>query len=377
MSSQIAAATKRRRWEASLDAEATRLSVKESDWNLPGTSNTPALGRTRGKCIVLSPLLSLPINAKLNCCWSDEASDGEDEEVADEEEQEPQFEPVVVTAEEDSKNFEVPPAVETTKSTKPANTRVIVEVKALVNLLEENLKPCPKCGSKLRVEMKNVCLATSVRLVCVNDKHCCHIIYGQPPAPAQVPLAAGKSPLKTRMTDFAINVLFVLSHLASGDGGTEASLLLGHLGLPNSTTMSTRSFSIIEAQLHPALRKIMEEVVQTNIEDKVRAQFMLDGKTEEDFKNWKDQEGDTPTYAKVKAGTDMGWQGRKQSLSGHAFFAGSPQERLLLGSYFHSTVAFARVPSPVLPFASTVLFAPRIGMDRPRRWSPMQFCRCI
>ena len=300
-----------------MQAEASRLAPKESDWNLPGATST--LARTRGKKIVLSRLLTSPNNCKLEVL-----SDSDDSEESEEED--PQFEAPAVgndapAAGSNIENEEPVAAADPGRRTKPPNSRVILEVKALIDLVEPNLQACPKCGSKMKLEMKNVCIATSARIVCTNEKHCCHIVYGQSPAPAQVPVPAGRSALKTRNTDFAANVLFVLSFLASGDGGTEAALLLGHLGLPNSTTMGTRSFGIIETQLYPSLRRIMDEIVQENIEEEVAAQFKADGRPDEDLIKWKNKE-EPAIYAKVTAGTDMGWQGRKQSLSGHAFFCG-------------------------------------------------------
>jgi hypothetical protein len=46
---------------------------------------------------------------------------------------------------------------------------------------------------------------------------------------------------RERNTDFEINVNYVLGFLWAGDGGTEAGQVLGTMGLPNDTTMETRS----------------------------------------------------------------------------------------------------------------------------------------
>ena len=44
-----------------------------------------------------------------------------------------------------------------------------------------------------------------------------------------------------------LNVLYVLGFMGCGDGGREAAHVLGFLGLPNSTTMETRTFQIVDA----------------------------------------------------------------------------------------------------------------------------------
>jgi hypothetical protein len=53
------------------------------------------------------------------------------------------------------------------------------------------------------------------------------------------------------MSDYSLNVLYVLAFITCGDGGAEAAKLLGLLGLANDTTMETRSFQIIEERIGP------------------------------------------------------------------------------------------------------------------------------
>jgi len=64
-------------------------------------------------------------------------------------------------------------------------------------------------------------------------------------------------------------MLCVLGFLASGDGGVEAGRILGLLGLPNSTTMEKRSFTIIEQRIGPILQGLCQEILQENLDEEV------------------------------------------------------------------------------------------------------------
>jgi hypothetical protein len=55
--------------------------------------------------------------------------------------------------------------------------------------------------------------------------------------------------MRERSTDYAVNVLYVLGFISSGDGGCEAAQVLGMHGLPNDTTMESRSFVTIEERI--------------------------------------------------------------------------------------------------------------------------------
>ena len=78
-------------------------------------------------------------------------------------------------------------------------------------------------------------------------------------------LPGAGSALIKRTTNYAINVLYVLGFMASGDGGTEAERLLGFLGLPNSTTMDSRSFPEIEKRIAPMIVELLEEIIEENL----------------------------------------------------------------------------------------------------------------
>jgi hypothetical protein len=79
-----------------------------------------------------------------------------------------------------------------------------------------------------------------------------------------------------RMTDRALNVLYVLGFISMGDAHTEAGRLLGLCGLPNDTTMKSRSFSMIEERLGPFIRSLCEEVIIDNLIEEVRLSMEID-----------------------------------------------------------------------------------------------------
>jgi hypothetical protein len=98
-------------------------------------------------------------------------------------------------------------------------------------------------------------------------RRCGFMHYSEPPAPVNIDSKDNRE----RSTDFAINVLYVVGFLSVGDGGTEAARLLGLLGLANSTTMKTRSFTIIEERIGPAIRKVAGDKLLENIIAEVTA----------------------------------------------------------------------------------------------------------
>jgi len=198
---------------------------------------------------------------------------------------------------------------------------------AAVRSLEEYLV-CPKCQSSIEIETPTVGIATGLRLKCRNE-FCCFLDIKKPTeTDFDLPLNAG-SPLITRTTDFAVNILFVLSMLCSGDGPTEAGRVLGLCGLPNSTTMQTCNFTNIEQRMSPIIHQLAEECMRMNLEKEVKRS--LGNATNDEgvllFDLWKDQKLPNNQLPKVDFSTDMSWQGRSSgrtynSLSGHALLVG-------------------------------------------------------
>jgi hypothetical protein len=172
--------------------------------------------------------------------------------------------------------------------------------------------------------MKMLCIATKVQLTCKNTR-CGYIHYSKPPAQASIGIEGAMS--RERSTDYAVNVLWVLGFLSVGDGCTEATRLLGFLGLPNDTTMESRSFTIIEDRLSPYIAKLTDAVLHENLSEEVRRST-----TPNNFELWRQAqlgllELDRDKYPTIRAGYDMAWQqqnsGNKySSASGHALFMG-------------------------------------------------------
>ena len=129
---------------------------------------------------------------------------------------------------------------------------------------EEHLK-CPKCDSGTAVLFPTICIvATGMRLECKNKQLCTYAALS-PPSQAEHVLVDNEGGSRTRNSDYALNVLFVLSFISSGDGGMEASRLCGLLGHPNNTTMQSRSFGNIEEQMSKAIQDLADEIVLRNL----------------------------------------------------------------------------------------------------------------
>jgi len=238
--------------------------------------------------------------------------------------------PAVVATASESTMSTITSTTPAVKAKKPSNSRVIIEVDALHKNFGRHLKDCPECDAKLKLSLPSCCIATAIKLECTNEL-CTHIDIERP-APADVPLLpdAG-SPLKERMTDCALNVLHVLSFMASGDGGSEAERLLGLLGLPNATTMNKRSFGIMQQRIAPVVAELTDTVLLENLNKEVRLHY--DNRFDDDgislFTKWQDGRlTDNPEkWPLLTASTDMAWQQRacgKQhnSCSGHCLFVG-------------------------------------------------------
>jgi hypothetical protein len=121
-----------------------------------------------------------------------------------------------------------------------------------------------------------------------------------------------------RMTDFAVNVLYVLGCISVGDGHTEAGRMLGLLGLPNDSTMMNRSFGMIEDRIGPFIRKHSNKIIMENLEAEAKLSM-----NEFDFNIWnmwrKDETlGPIPIdrMPQIDASYDMAWQ---QKGSGHVY----------------------------------------------------------
>jgi hypothetical protein len=212
---------------------------------------------------------------------------------------------------------------------KPMNNRILLEIDQLDHVIGQ--LACRLCGESVKATVKSVCIASSIGIECMNEE--CGFLF-HPQAPAGTTIHLARNDNFERSTDYAINVLYVLSFMAMGDGCTEAARLLGLLGLPNDTTMKGRSFSIIqEERVGPFVRALGEEVVLENLIEEARLSMEAAGQDEHDFKIWKDSLTDKSIklslarMPKIHGSYDMAWQQKGSghqynSLSGHGSLVG-------------------------------------------------------
>jgi hypothetical protein len=205
------------------------------------------------------------------------------------------------------------------KSVKPANNRVVVEVEHMESLLGQ--LSCRQCGGAVKMTVKTVCIASSLGIECLNED--CGFIF-HPPAPAATTIHLARGDNFERSVDYAVNVIYVLGFLSMGDGCTEADRLLGLSGLPNDTTMKGRSFGIIEDSVGPIIREPCQETILDNLMEEARLSMLSsEVHDEHDYKVWKGsltEEAIQLSLAKrpkVHGSYDMAWQ---QKGSGHQYF---------------------------------------------------------
>jgi hypothetical protein len=213
---------------------------------------------------------------------------------------------------------------------RPPASRAILEVDALSEAMEKHCKCC-HCGGPMTMSMKTTCLASSIVLTCSSRK--CHYIYSQPPTPVMVESKDNRE----RSTNYAINILYVMGFLSVGDGCTESARLLGLLGLPNSTTMETRSFSIIEERIGKTIRKVSQEIMLDNLVLEVESSKSL---SPNELMLWKAALTDDSIvldkdkYPKIQVSYDMAWQQRNSgnrynSASGHGLLVGGSTRKVV------------------------------------------------
>ena len=219
---------------------------------------------------------------------------------------------------------------------KPSHSRVILEVGQIEKAFEQLC--CPQCKGPIEVSLRTVCIASSIGFSCKDD-NCGYLFHAEQPAPTTIHDESNDK--YERSTDYAINVLYVLGFIAVGDGCTEAARLLGLLGLPNDTTMESRSFTIIEDRLGPLIREICNEILLMNLTEEAKlAMEASETHDEHDFKTWKDSLTDKSIklslakMPKIEASYDMAWQQKGSdhvynSLSGHGTFIGMHSRKVI------------------------------------------------
>jgi hypothetical protein len=121
--------------------------------------------------------------------------------------------------------------------------------------------------------------------------------------------------------------------MTSGDGCTESAHLLGLLGLPNDTTMETRSFATIEDRISPSIQQLTDAILDENLREEVRLTLQaLEAYDDNDFYlRGEAMAGrvqlNTTKRPSLSVSFDMAWQQRNSgnryaSSSGHALLVG-------------------------------------------------------
>jgi hypothetical protein len=159
---------------------------------------------------------------------------------------------------------------------------------------------------------------------------CGYIHNSHPPALADINTSHlfHREDGRKRMSDLAMNLLYVIGFLSYGNGGTEAGGVLGLLGLLNDTTMERRSFTTIEERIAPSSKGLTKDILLENLMEEVR----LIVQELNDFDIWKQSlDGsivlDKSKYPRLCVSFEMAWQQRNSgnryaSQSGHALFVG-------------------------------------------------------
>jgi hypothetical protein len=290
--------------------ESSKLGSREEDWNLVSglvASRTRGGGTGRPSNLMLDTF-----NNQVSYCRDYEEADamyGVSSDDSDYEDEDDDVDEVLVL-----------------KDPKPDATNVIVEVAALTESIEKNCR-CKECNGPVEASTNTICIATSFMIAC-KDAMCGWVYHSNPPAAAVVP-ALDK---RERSTDYAMNVLYVLGFIACGDGGREAARVLGMLGLPNDTTMESRSFGIIEDRVSRKLKQLTVDILNENLKEEVRLTIDASAEhTDNDFHLWQEAIAGRLdvlySYPKLSVSFDMGWQQRSSGVrynspSGHALLVG-------------------------------------------------------
>ena len=218
-----------------------------------------------------------------------------------------------------------PPSLQKKEKKMPLEVRAIVENEGLINLIEDNCV-CRFCHEDLKFSLPTCCVTAIPQLECVN-KGCSASVIKASYQTTQLPSASSRK----QQTDFACNILYVLSFIASGDGGCEAQRVLGFLGIAHFCSMAKSSFSAIEQRITHAIQAVTNAALELNLQEEVRLSMQDD--IDFNYNEWKNAyinnlvNYSPARYPRLSVGTDMGWQKRSSgrrydSRSGHAFLVG-------------------------------------------------------
>ena len=208
----------------------------------------------------------------------------------------------------------------------PQPTRSILDNRMLSDLVEKNCV-CRFCQGELKLTFEHtVGIATFPKLICSTED--CTSAEGSSLPGTNFKPGQGKN---KRVVQFAINLQFVLSFLASGDGGTEAAKLLGFLNLPNSTTMGGNTFNKVEKEMDQRIIDVANNLLDRQVYREVQE---TTAGTDFDFDEWKsavqDQTKpyDLAKYPELSVTMDGAWNQRSSgkqyaSKSGFAILVGT------------------------------------------------------
>jgi hypothetical protein len=104
---------------------------------------------------------------------------------------------------------------ESVPAKKPPHSRVLLEVEHIEKAFDE--LGCPQCGGSIKLNLRTVCIASSLGFECLNEA--CGYLY-HAVSPAATTIHVERNDNFERSTDYAINVLYVLGFIAVGDGCT-------------------------------------------------------------------------------------------------------------------------------------------------------------
>jgi hypothetical protein len=123
----------------------------------------------------------------------------------------------------------------------------------------------------------------------------------------------------------------------------EAARILGLLGLPNDTTMETRSFGIIESWISKKIQQVTDDLLLENLTEEVKLSMERSPLNDvNDFKLWKESLTNKDVallparLPRVTCSFDMGWQ---QRASGHVYNSASGHA-LMVGALTRKPIAF-------------------------------------
>ena len=123
------------------------------------------------------------------------------------------------------------------------------------------------------------------------------------------------------MTDYTLNVLYVIGFISIGDSHMEAGSLLSLCGLPNDTTMDSTSFTIIKERIGPFICELGDEIIQNNLIEEVHLSMEADNNLDYFPISKAALTDDTVILdhiklPKIDGSYDMAWQ---QKGSGHQY----------------------------------------------------------